>query len=103
MEESKVLDASALIAKEVGLTTIFGIIEFPPASKNCDVLFPEDEDFDTAVEISWELRKIGKPVGTVDILVASMCINRNMELLTKNKDFEIIKSIEPEFKFKIMK
>ena len=103
MEESKVLDASALIAKEVGLTTIFGIIEFPPASKNCDVLFPEEEDFSLAIEISWGLQKTGKPTGTVDILVASMCINRNMELLTKNKDFEIIKSIEPEFKFKIMK
>ena len=103
MEESKILDASALIAKEVGLTTIFGIIEYPPASKYCDILFPEEEDFSLAIEISWGLRKIGKPVGAVDVLVASMCINRDMELITKDKDFEIIQSIEPEFRFKIMK
>ena len=103
MEESKVLDASALIAKDVGLTTIFGIIEYPPASKYCDVLFPEEEDFNLAIEISWGLRKIGKPIGSVDIIVASMCINRDMQLLTKDKDFEIIKFIKPEFKFKIMK
>ena len=103
MEESKILDASALIAKEVGLTTIFGIIEYPPASTYCDIIFPVEEDFDLALDISSKLREIGKPIGTVDILVASMCINRDKELLTKDRDFGIIQTIHPKFRFKIMK
>lgn len=54
-----------------------------------------------AIEISRKLRKIGKPVGTMDILIASMCINRDLELLTKDSDFENIKEVEPSFKLKI--
>ncbi len=97
MEEDKILDASSLIAKETGLTTIFGIIEYPPASESCDILFPDEHDFEKAVDIAWKLRKAGKPVGAIDILVASMCINRNKKLITKDMDFRMIKFVEPEF------
>ena len=101
MEESKILDASSLIAKETGLTTIFGIIEYPPASEHCDILFPDELDFEKALDIAWKLRKAGKPVGAIDIIVASMCINRNTKLVTKDEDFKHIKSVEPEFKLEI--
>ena len=103
MEESKILDASLLIEKETGTTTIFGIIEYPPASGYCDILFPDESDFEKAVDIAWKLRKIGKPIGAVDIIVASMCTNRNAKLITKDRDFEVIKSVEPEFVMEIKK
>ena|SRR3989338_4193669 len=103
MEESEILDASILIEKVSGTTTIFGIIEYPPASENCDIIFPGETDFEKAVDIAWKLRKAGKPVGTVDIIVAGMCINRNAKLVTKDRDFEHIKNSEPAFKVEIKK
>lgn len=103
MEESKIIDASLLIEKEIGTTTIFGIIEYPPASEHCDILFPDESDFEKSVDIAWKLRKVGNPVGTVDIIVASMCINRNARLVTKDKDFENIKAVEPSFNLEIKK
>ncbi len=103
MEESKILDVSLLIEKETGTTTIFGIIEYPPAIGQCDILFPGENDFKKAVDIAWKLRKAGKPVGAIDVLLASMCINRNAKLVTKDKDFLHIKTIEPNFRAEIRK
>ncbi len=103
MEESEILDASLLIDKVTGTTTIFGIIEYPPAGEQCNILFPGENDFRKAVDIAWKLRKIGKPVGGIDVIIASMCINRNAKLITKDKDFEHIRNIEPDFKAEIRK
>lgn len=66
MEESEILDASSLIGKEFGLTTVFSI-------------------------------------GAIDMIVASMCINRSAKLVTKDADFKQIKFVEPEFKLEIRK
>ncbi len=101
--KSKVIDASLLIEGEVGLTTIFGIVEFPPASRYCKVIYPTSQDFKKAIDIAWKLRKIGKPVGAVDILNASICVNRNFLLATKDSDYENIKLVEPKFNFKLVK
>ena len=86
-----------------GLTTIFSIIEYPPAIKYCEILKPNNQDFKKALDIAWRLRKIGKAVGAIDILIASMCINRDLELWTKDKDFKLIKLVEPRLKLKIRK
>lgn len=86
-----------------GLTTIFSTIEYPPAFDKCDILWPNKKDFKLAFKISMKLRKIGKPVGAIDIIVASMCINRNLQLLTKDKDFQSIRAVEPRFKLKVKK
>jgi len=101
MEESEILDASLLIEKELGLTTVFGIIEYPPAIDHCEVLFPTDDELLKAIDIASKLREAGKAIGAIDIIVASMCINRNAKLVTKDGDFKHIKSIEPEFRLEI--
>ena len=54
-----------------------------------------------AYKISTLLRDVGKPQQAVDVLIASMCINKDFELLTKDSDFENIKAVEPEFKLRI--
>lgn len=84
-----------------GFTTVFSIIEFPPASKYCDILKPNNNDYKKSLDIAWRLRKIGKPIGAIDMIIASMCINRNLQLLTKDRDFEVIKQLEPKFKLKV--
>ncbi len=100
-EEVEVLDASVIIEKKYGLTTIFSTIEYPPAAGHCDILFPDIEDYSKAMEISWDLRKRGTPIGAIDILIASICINKNLKLVTKDRDFENIKSVEPRFRLEI--
>ena len=97
MEKSQVLDTSVLIEHVTGLTTVFGIVEYPPAIESCTVIFPEKEDYEKAIEIASQLRLKGTPIGCVDIIVASMCINRKLKLITKDKDYKRIQGVEKAF------
>lgn len=97
MDESKVLDTSILIAGSRGLTTVFSIIEYPPALGNCTIIFPDPSDFERAIDLAAQLRLKGTPIGCVDIVTASMCINRKLKLLTKDKDYKRIKEVEKAF------
>ena len=95
---TQVLDTNLLIEGEKGATTIFSIIEYPPAADFCEAIIPDSKDYETAFQIALKLRKIGRPLRAVDILIASTCINRGLELLTKDSDFENVKKVEPDFK-----
>jgi len=44
-----------------------------------------------------KLREIGKPTPAIDVLIAAMCIRRDLRLLTKDKHFLFIKEVEPDF------
>ena len=101
--KGEVLDASIIIEGYSGLTTIFGVIEHPPALGYCKVLWPEKEDFYLALDLISRLRLIGRPVGAVDVIVASMCINRDMKLVTKDNDFEQVKKVEKSFEVDIIR
>ena len=102
MEKSEVLDASVLIEGASGLTTVFGIIEHPPAIRRCLVLFPDKNDFDRALEIARKLRAKGTPIGATDIVIASMCLNRNVRLVTKDSHFRYVKEVEKTLDLKIV-
>ncbi len=98
----EVLDTNLLIEGRRGLTTIFSIIEYPPASRGSRILFPKREDFLKSIEIMVKLREIGKPVPAVDVLIAAICIRRDLKLLTKDKHFLHIKEVEPEFRVEVV-
>ena len=91
------LDTSFLIEGRRGLTTIFNIIDYPPAAKGSKILFPRKEDYLKALEIMVKLREIGKPAPAIDVLIAAMCIRRDLRLLTKDRHFLFIKEVEPDF------
>lgn len=44
-------------------------------------------DIELAINLQIKLRKLGKPKPIADLLIAAICINRNEELITKDKDF----------------
>jgi hypothetical protein len=98
MEENKVLDTSVLIAGNNGITTIFNIIEYPSASEKCSVIWPKREDYAKALAIAAKLRKAGRPVGAVDIIIASICINRGLVLVSRDEDFNVIREVDPALK-----
>ena len=47
----------------------------------------ERRDVLLSIELQRRLRVIGNPKPFADLLIASICINRNEELITKDKDF----------------
>lgn len=51
------------------------------------ILFPDVEDFMLAHKTQNKLLELGKAKTFADLLIASICINRNEELITKDEDF----------------
>ncbi len=78
------------------------LIEFPPIKDyekfDGKIYFMGEEEQLTAVLLQIKLRKIGSPMSVGDLLIAATCINKNETLLTKDKDFMIIKEVEPTLK-----
>lgn len=73
------------------------MIEYPPIldlGRKVLVVYPTKEDYDLALRIMIGLRKIGWSVNVVDVMLASIAINRDMVVVTNDKDFEFIKKIE---------
>lgn len=110
--EEVIYDTSALInllkkGKRIakGFTTIFNIIEFPKALdfKELGVIYPTVEDYDEALKVSVSLLREGKPLPAVDVLIASICLRRNLTLITADEHFIHVKSIRKEFKVQIIK
>ena len=88
-----------------GFTTIFNIIEFPKALdlKELAVIYPTLEDYDESLKISAGLLRKGTPLPAVDILIASICIRRNLTLCTMDSHFTNIKSVKNAFKLELTK
>ncbi len=108
--EKKLYDTSILIdlwnsniRSLEAYTTIFSIIEFPKALliKNLIVLYPTREDFDAAILIAKDLLKIGKPVGAIDIIIASIALRKGLVIVTSDSDFEYIKKVRPDLKVEL--
>jgi len=85
-----------------GATTVLNIIEYPKSLKwVTKVIYPDKKDLDKAIQLMRKLLQIGKPVSAIDVIIGSICINREFELLTKDKDFVHIKKVEPRFKLRL--
>ena len=86
-----------------GFTTILNIIEFPKALdlKELAVIYPTLDDYDESLKISAALLRKGTPLPAIDILVASICIRRNLTLCTTDKHFTNIKSVRNTFKLEL--
>ena len=103
METSEILDTNIVMDRKEGVVTVFSLIEYPPSnSANFDTIFPETIDYVKAIDIALLLRKKGKMMGAIDIIIAAMCLNRSLTLTTKDKDFKAVKDSFPEFKLNLI-
>lgn len=50
-------------------------------------IVPERDDYIRAANLRNRCRKKGIQVGTIDVLLAQLCIDREIEILTTDKDF----------------
>ena len=81
---------------------MFSAIEYPTAAGNCEILYPDVKDYELALHLATKLRAIGRSTEAIDILNAAMCLNRDFELVTKDKDYEQISKVRPDFKLKLL-
>ena len=51
------------------------------------IIFPIRDDFILAHRIQLELLRVGKPQAFADLLVAAIAVNRDEELVTRDRDF----------------
>jgi tRNA(fMet)-specific endonuclease VapC len=88
-----------------GFTTILNVIEFPKALdlKELAVIYPTLDDYNESLKISAALLRKGSPLPAVDILIASVCIRRNLTLCTMDNHFTNIKSVRNTFKLELTK
>ncbi len=56
------------------------------------VLTPEIEDHVDAAELRNRCRRKGVQIGTIDALIAQLCIRHELRLLTTDRDFEMMSS-----------
>ena len=85
---------------EIGYTTIFNIIEYPKALDfftKIEIRFPSTEDYETSSFLSKALFKIGSPIPSTDIIIASICYNLKLTLVSLDKHFKVIKEIWDDF------
>ncbi len=107
MEEGKIYDTSAvieLIARRKyrhidGYITIFTVIEYPLVLNYVEkIIYPSKKDYMLAIKWQIELRRRGNPLPAIDLLIAAIAFNRDMEIVSLNRHFKDIKSIEPSLK-----
>lgn len=92
-----VLDTSVLIDRIrendeiMDNITEITVLEYPPILKypkfRGRIHYLRRPDLKLALDIQIKLRKLGNQKPIPDILIASICINRNEELITKDDDF----------------
>lgn len=51
-------------------------------------IVPDRNDYVSAAELRNRCRRAGIQVGTIDALLAQLCINRTLQMLTTDRDFE---------------
>lgn len=77
--------------------TVVSIVEFPQILAyrkfSGRIIYPMPEDYELAYKLQLKLMKAGRPKPFSDLLIASICINRNEELITNDEDFEDIANI----------
>jgi len=77
--------------------TVVSIVEFPQILAyrkfSGRIIYPMPEDYELAYKLQLKLMKARRPKPFSDLLIASICINRNEELITNDEDFEDIANI----------
>lgn len=84
-----------------GYTTIFNLIEYPKAIEffnNIQIIYPTAWDYETAIVLSIALYKIGKPIPTMDILIAAICYNLKLSLISRDTHFNAVCEVWNNFK-----
>ena len=78
-------------------TTILSLIEFPIASKfdKISVIYPSTTHYEQAFKNAVLLREKGTPIPTIDILIGTITVEKNLILVTDDSHFNYLQEVEP--------
>ena len=81
-------------------TTIFSLIEFPIASKyeKISIIFPATIHYEQSFKNALLLREKGTPIPSIDILIGTIAVEKNLILVSNDLHFEILQKVEPRLK-----
>lgn len=111
MEEGERLyDTSALIelvkrgVKRIsGFTTILNVIEYPPAAAlGLNIVYPTRADYELAFIWQLELRRRGRSIPAVDLVIAAIAVNKGLKLIAVNEHFKWIADVDSRLKLELM-
>jgi predicted nucleic acid-binding protein len=86
--------------KGLTFTTILTLIEFPIASNFNEILviYPSTIHFLQAFKNAILLREKGIPMPTIDILIGTITVEKNLILVSDDSHFEHLQEVEPRLK-----
>jgi len=81
-------------------TTILSLIEFPIASKydEISVIYPSSIHYEQGFRNALLLREKGTPIPTIDILIGTITVDKNLILVSDDSHFEYLQEVEPRLK-----
>ncbi|KKK43961.1 hypothetical protein LCGC14_1052530 [marine sediment metagenome] len=81
-------------------TTILSLIEFPIASKydEISVIYPSSMHYEQSFKNAVLLREKGTPIPTIDILIGTITVEKNLILVSNDTHFKSLQIIEPRLK-----
>ena len=108
MAEARLYDTSAVIELVArrrvelvpGYISAITAVEYPPAIPySLGILYPSKRDYRLAIAWQVKLRRMGSPLPAADLLIAAQAYNNQLELVTLDKHFTIIKErLAPELR-----
>jgi len=88
------IDEGRPVAEDVCFITV---IEFPMVLEyrkfHGEILYPDLQDMELALELQQKLKEIGRMKGSSDLIIAATCINSGNSLLTLDSDYDAIASV----------
>jgi len=86
--------------KGITFTTILSLIEFPIALKYKEILviYPLSKHYEQAFKNAILLREKGTPIPTVDILIGTIAVDKNLILVSDDSHFKDLQEVEPRLK-----
>jgi len=82
------------------MTSIFSLLEFPLATKHeeLSIIYPTQETYQNAMKIALKLRKKGTPVPIIDLLIATIAVERDFFLVSDDSHMKLIQDVESSLK-----
>ena len=110
MGPRRLFDTSAVIDLVVrrgvnsipGFVSALTVVEYPPALLYIEkIIYPTKDDYALAIKWQQELRRKGTPLPAVDLIIAATAYNRSLIIVTRDRHFETLKSVQGDILMEI--
>ncbi|MHA1190862.1 MAG: type II toxin-antitoxin system VapC family toxin [Promethearchaeota archaeon] len=81
-------------------TTILSLIDYPLGSKleKITIIFPSAIHYEQAFKNALLLREKGTPIPTIDLLIGTITVEKNLILVSDDNHFKYLQDVDPRLK-----